>query len=187
LSSCQQGIELHALSTAKPRWLEIMTESFLHVSWGKDLLAQLSLSSPNSQGYALHDGIIKFQDKIWLGSHTEAKKAILLALHDSGIGGHSGFLATYHKVKAPFYWPNLKKDVKLYVSHCPICQQEKAEHVGKPGLLQPLPIPTRGWEMVSLDFVEGLPKSGRYDTILVIIDKLQNMAILYLWCILIMP
>ena len=43
--------------------------------------------------------------------------------------------------------------------------------MGTPGLLQPLPIPTRAWEIVSLDFVEGIPKSTKFDTILVIIDK----------------
>jgi transposase InsO family protein len=40
-----------------------------------------------------------------------------------------------------------------------------------PGLLQPLPIPAQAWDIISLDFIEGLPKSGRFDTILVIIDK----------------
>jgi transposase InsO family protein len=65
----------------------------------------------------------------------------------------------------------LKQDVKNYVAHCIVCQQAKPEHVGIPGLLQPLPIPDKAWDIVSLDFVEGLPKSGKYDTILVVIDK----------------
>lgn len=36
----------------------------------------------------------------------------------------------------------------------------KSEHIGTLGLLQPLPIPAGAWEIVSLDFVEGLPKSS---------------------------
>jgi hypothetical protein len=151
--------------------MEIVTDSYLIDPQAKELLTQLSLSTPNDQGYSLHDGVIKFQDKVWLGNHEEAKKAILLALHDSGIGGHIGFTATSNKVKALFAWPRLKQDVRTYVAHCTVCQQAKSEHVGKPGLLQPLPIPSKAWEIVSLDFVEGLPKSGGYDTIMVIIDK----------------
>jgi ribosomal protein L21E len=40
-----------------------------------------------------------------------------------------------------------------------------------PGLLNPLPVPVEAWSTISLDFVEGLPKSGAYNCILVVIDK----------------
>lgn len=40
-----------------------------------------------------------------------------------------------------------------------------------PGLLQPLPVPAQAWSIVSLDFVEGLPPSDKYNAILVMIDK----------------
>jgi hypothetical protein len=171
LSRFPDNGELVAMSVSTPRWLEIVVESYLEDDQAKRLLTELSIVSPNNAGYSLHNGVIKHQDRIWLGNHAEAKKAILLALHDSGVGGHSGFNATYHKVKALFSWPNLKQDVKNYVAHCIVCQQAKPEHVGIPGLLQPLPIPDKAWDIVSLDFVEGLPKSGKYDTILVVIDK----------------
>lgn len=108
---------------------------------------------------------------IWLGNHQEAKQAILLALHNSGIGGHSGVTVTYQKVKILFAWPNLKQDVISYISKCTVCQQAKPEHTRTPGLLQHLPIPEKPWDIISLDFIEGLPKSSRYDPILVVIDK----------------
>lgn len=65
----------------------------------------------------------------------------------------------------------MKQDVTNYVSKCQICQQAKPEHSKIPGLLQPLPVPQQAWQIVSLDFIEGLPKSKRFDTILVLIDK----------------
>jgi hypothetical protein len=52
-----------------------------------------------------------------------------------------------------------------------VCQKAKSEHSRLPGLLQPLPIPTQAWQIVSLDFIDGLPKSHKYDTILVVVDK----------------
>lgn len=45
-----------------------------------------------------------------------------------------------------------------------------------PSLLQPLLVPEIAWSVVSLEFIEGLPKSGKYDSIFVVIDKLSKYA-----------
>jgi hypothetical protein len=134
-------------------------------------LSELSVTGSNEKGFTLTDGIIKLKGKVWLGNHTEAHKAVLTALHDSGVGGHSGITATYNKIKALFAWPKMKQDITAYVNNCQVCQKAKSEHSRLPGLLQPLPIPTQAWQIVSLDFIDGLPKSHKYDTILVVVDK----------------
>lgn len=66
--------------------------------------------------------------------------------------------------------------VKQFVRACITCQCAKTERVSPAGLLQPLPIPKRPWAVISLDFIEGLPKSGGYDVILVIVDKFSKYA-----------
>ena len=45
-----------------------------------------------------------------------------------------------------------------------------------PGLLEPLPIPDKAWQMVSLEFVEGLPQSGKFNCILVVVDKFSKYS-----------
>lgn len=109
-----------------------------------------------------------------MGANGEAHKAILLALHGSALGGHSGIQGTYHKIKKMFYWPHMKKDITSYVKACSTCQQAKSENVKLPGRLQPLPIPPDAWHTIGLDFIEGLPKSNKFDTILVIVDKFSK-------------
>lgn len=140
----------------------------------KTLLYELSITGHNDKGFSLQDGVIRYKDKIWLYNHKEAQQAVLLALHNSGIWGHSQVRATYHKIKSLFVWPGMKQDIKTYVDKCGVCQQAKSENVKSPGLLQPLPIPCQSWQIISMDFIEGLPKSHRFDTILVVIEKFSK-------------
>lgn len=163
--------ELLALSTCQPKWLETIIEGYQQDPKARDLLAELSLTGSNDKGFSLVNGVIKHKNRIWLGSNAEAHKEILLTLHSSGIGGHSGITATYLKIKALFSWPNMKEDIKNYITQCSVCSQAKHEHCKLPGLLQPLPIPPQAWHTVCLDFIEGLPKSKSFDTILVVVDK----------------
>jgi hypothetical protein len=168
--------ELHAISTSVPKWMEIVIEGYQQDEQCKTLLTELSLTGSNNKGFTLQEGVIRYKGRIWLGNHKEAHQAVLLALHASGIGGHSGQAATYNKVKSLFSWPGMKKSVQEYVSMCEVCLKAKTEHTKLPGLLYPLPIPTQAWDIISMDFVEGLPKSKNKDTILVVIDKFTKYA-----------
>ncbi|KFK25816.1 hypothetical protein AALP_AA8G165200 [Arabis alpina] len=69
---------------------------------------------------------------------------ILKEFHDGKVGGHGGVLKTQRRITALFYWK---------------------------GLLQPLPIPEEAWEDISMDFIEGLPKSDRLELIMVVVDR----------------
>jgi hypothetical protein len=70
----------------------------------------------------------------------------------------------------------MKQFVHQKFSECPICQISKTEHVHYPGLLEPLQIPQGKWTDISLDFIEGLPKSRGKDVILVVVDILTKYA-----------
>ena len=98
------------------------------------------------------------------------------ALHDSPTAGHPGYFKTYRQVRERFTWKGLKADVLQYVRECPVCQQNKQEHTFPAGLLQPLPIPDRKWECISMDFISGLPKAQERDCIYVVVDKLTKFA-----------
>lgn len=78
------------------------------------------------------------------------------------------------RTKALFFWPQMKDEVVKLVRSCNICIQAKGEHGPYPGLLQPLKVPNQAWTHVSMDFVEGLPKSKRKNVILVIIVRFSN-------------
>lgn len=126
--------------------------------------------------FQLQDGILRFKGRVWIANEGNTQQHIIRALHASAAGGHSGFHATYNRVKCLFAWKGLKQQVKLFVRSCLTCQQAKMERTSPTGLLQPLPIPRRPWAIISLDFIEGLPKSGGYNAILVVVDKFSKYA-----------
>jgi len=57
-----------ALSIAIPQWLLFVTNSYSSDPLAQQLLQQLSLSAGPSGHFTLHQGVIKYQNKIWLGS-----------------------------------------------------------------------------------------------------------------------
>lgn len=70
----------------------------------------------------------------------------------------------------------MSASVHQFVKCCTICQQAKPDRSKYPGLLQPLPVPDGAWQVVSMDFIEGLPRSGRFNCILVVVDKFSRYA-----------
>jgi hypothetical protein len=124
----------------------------------------------------LHDGLLRYKSKVWVGHDEILQSKIVSALHYSPVGGHSGIPVTIKRVKQYFFWAGLKKSIHSFVSACQICQQAKPDRTRYPGLLQPLPIPDGAWQVVSLDFVEGLPQSKSVNAVLVVVDKFSKYS-----------
>lgn len=66
--------------------------------------------------------------------------------------------------------------VKDFIRTCVVCQKQKSETIAPAALLSPLPILEAIWEDISMDFVEGLPKSDGKNVIYVVVDGLSKFA-----------
>jgi hypothetical protein len=69
----------------------------------------------------------------------------------------------------------MKQDITRYIAECDICGRVKADHLRRPGFLQPLSILVWKWEDISMDFITGLPCTTKgHDSIWVIVDRLTK-------------
>lgn len=102
---------------------------------------------------------------------------ILYQNHDHPTAGHLGQKKTFNSISKYYYWPGMKQYSDTYVETCVRCRTSKTVSQKPAGLLQPLVIPTRRWEEISLDFITCLPPSKKgNDAILVVVDSLSKMA-----------
>ncbi|RVW24456.1 Transposon Tf2-11 polyprotein [Vitis vinifera] len=54
---------------------------------------------------------------------------------------------------------------------------DKTERKKVVGLLQPLPIPERPWESISMDFITGFPKVHDFKSIFVVVDRFSKYVV----------
>jgi hypothetical protein len=96
--------------------------------------------------------------------------------HSGGLAGHFGHDKTFAKLRKSYFWPGMRVDVKRFVDRCQICQHSKGRKQNA-GFYQPLPIPERLWEAISVDFVLGFSRMQRgVDSIFVVVDRFSKMA-----------
>ncbi|WVZ53030.1 hypothetical protein U9M48_004021 [Paspalum notatum var. saurae] len=150
-------------------------DSYTNDPHSSQLLAQLAVNS-NDVHFTLVNGVIRYNGKIWIGNHLALHNKLINAFHSSAIGGHSGVHVTLARLKQLFAWRGMKSAVKSFVQLCQVCQQAKPDRSRSPGLLQPLPVPATVWEIISMDFIEGLPSSGHANCILVVVDLFTKYA-----------
>lgn len=166
--------DLLVLSTSQPAWTREIMDSYVGDPFATELIQKLSIDPTAETQFTFHDGVLRKQGCIWVGASQDLQTKLILAFHASSVGGHSGFPVTYRRLKQVFRWKGMKTMTKTTLSQCDTCQLAKPERVPYPGLLQPLRVPSLPWEMMTMDFIEGLPSSGRFNCILVVIDKLTK-------------
>ncbi|KAG8710817.1 hypothetical protein FRC09_020926 [Ceratobasidium sp. 395] len=136
--------------------------------------------SPYPQYIIKDNGLIYFEGAegtLRLCVPTSLVPEILEEGHDlPSKGAHAGFARTYNCIHSTYYWPKMAKDIKHYTRTCDICQKTKPRRHGEEGYLQPIPIPEKPFQVISIDFIMDLPKSQGYNAVLVVVDKLTRYA-----------
>ena len=104
------------------------------------------------------------------------KEEVIRQAHDDA--GHFARDRTVELVQRLYYWPTLQRDVASYVKTCPACQRTKPGKESQQGLVQPMPLPSKPFESMSLDLIVGLPVSKAGNSAMVVfVDRFSKVAI----------
>ena len=109
---------------------------------------------------------------LWVSDNLQLM--VIRDVHDQIATKHLGYKKPINLIARNYYWPELKKMVWRYIQNCHSCRRAKAPRDRYNSLLKPLPIPSRPWTDVTLDFVTGLPISNGFNTILMVVDCLTK-------------
>lgn len=96
--------------------------------------------------------------------------------HATRLTCHPGVRRTVTFLRRRFWWPSLAQDTRDYIAACLVCARNKVSNQPPAGLLHPLPVPSRPWSHIALDFVTGLPSSAGKTVIMTVVDRFSKAA-----------
>jgi ribonuclease HI len=122
-------------------------------------------------------GTLWFKKRLCVPEQGHHRNTIMDEAYNSAYSIHPGATKMYVDIREKYWWKGMKGDIARFVAQCDVCQRVKTEHQKPSGLLQPLPVPEWKWEEISMDFINGLPRTPRgNDSIWVIVDRLTKVA-----------
>jgi hypothetical protein len=125
----------------------------------------------------VEDSRLLFKDRLYVPDDGDLRARLLDEIHRAPSTAHPGRDKTKALVKERFYWESWSNDVVRYVDNCKTCSRTTTWRDRTPGLLQPLPIPERPWQHLSMDFMEFPMDRYGFDIVFVTVDRLSKRPV----------
>jgi hypothetical protein len=142
----------------------------------RELQKDKSRGMVKSTEWSESDGLLMFHSKIYVPKDRELRCCIIKQHHDTCIAGHAGHFKTLELVSRNYWWPQMSCYIGTYVKTCDLCNQTKVQRRRPIGGLHPSETLEAPWDMISINFIVGLPESHGYDAIMCVIDSLTKCA-----------
>ena len=171
------------LNRRQARWAHFLTRFDFKITIREDLktdaftqaiLAQIdpsrtscSQSQPPGTDYRQFkycDGLLFFKELLYVPNGS-CRLRVVQNCHDTYTARHFGSTKTLDLVQRSFWWPRMRQFVEDFVRTCDTCCKAKMPRHHPYGLLEPLPIPSKPWQSIALDFIMDLPVSKGFDAI----------------------
>nr|KAJ0202839.1 hypothetical protein LSAT_V11C500278610 [Lactuca sativa] len=127
-------------------------------------------------GYSISRDQVVFDGRLVVPKGSRWVLVICKEFHECAVDGHFGVQKTYQRLAREVYWVGMKGGVARWVEECDTCQRHKYSTMSPSGLLQPLELPSTVWSELTMDFIDGLPRSEGNIVIFVVVDRLSKYA-----------
>ena len=94
---------LCAISIIQRDWINELMEEWKNDEEVWALIRNLQQDSITSDTFSWQNDSLWYKDRLYLFKNSQLKQNILMELHTSPLGGHSGVLKTYHRFKKEFF------------------------------------------------------------------------------------
>lgn len=135
--------------------------------------------------YQLHQGMlyrkVTVDDNetrlLWVVPES-MRKSIVVGFHN--LAGHFAVDRTVSKIKEKYYFPKMRRFVKMHITCCPECILIKTPRGRQPGELYPITPGKRPFEVINIDHIGPFMKSTKGNSyIMVLIDNLTKYVKLF--------
>jgi len=120
----------------------------------------------------------RYQDKLLFVMPKSMRKSLVVTAHD--LSGHPAVDRTMANVLQDFWFPDMRRYVKLHIRSCFECLLTRVPRGKRPGLLHSIPVGKRPFDTVHMDHVGPFVTApGGFRYILVLVDNLTKYVSLY--------
>jgi len=147
--------------------------------YSRDPLTRTVLVNPDNHKryFRVSGGLVwtkNFRDRTSYAYQGITPSRILSKAHE--IVGHYGDQRTWEYVRRWYWWPQMSKLTADFCRTCEACQRSKGLPKRPAGKLHSLPVPTKPWDSIGMDFVGPFPESRGFNYLWVIICRMISMV-----------
>ncbi|KAJ2928059.1 hypothetical protein H1R20_g9033, partial [Candolleomyces eurysporus] len=147
-------------------------QSMIHGDTLDPWCQKLADAAEGIQNLCSQDGLWYLNNRLLVPDTPGLRETVFQLAHDAL--GHFGFQKAYEALRDDFYWPNMRRDLKMgYIAGCEACQRNKSPTVRPSGPLHSLPVPDSRFASIAIDFVGPLPVDKGFDFVVTMTDCLR--------------
>lgn len=149
-----------------------------------DDLSQPMPTKTNFQNFELVSGVLyriikntTGVQKLWVVPKC-MRKSLVIKFHDQN--GHFALDRTVAKIMEKYYFPQMKRYIRVHINMCPECALIKVPRDKPAGHLHPITPGKRPFETINIDHIGPLPRSTKENAhVLVMVDNLTKFVKVY--------